>query len=85
MEKTENMWMQTFPEIWDLIQTLYCCALDYELKWARFWPERWGDWDWVKRAMAATYTQLNPEDRSVVQEAYEKFLKDVEQYDSFAL
>jgi len=80
-----DTWLRHIPELWDLAWTLFCCAHIYALPWAPFWSERWGDWPWVKRAMEQTYHRLDPEDRAVVEQAYEQFAQNIEHYDEIAL
>lgn len=84
LEQLKNLWLAAFPELLDLIWTFYCLALDYQLPWAVFWPERWTDWEWLKKAMEQTFVRLNPEDKAALQSTYENFLKNIERYNQEA-
>ena len=70
-----DTWIKKIPELWELVWVLYCLALDYQFKWASYWPDRWEDFPWVKRAMAHTYARLNAEDKEILREGYEAFLE----------
>ena len=85
LEQPSDLWIHEIPELWDLCRTLYCLALDYRFSWAKHWPDHWSDWKWTKVAMNQVYRRLNPEDRAVIQEAYEEFEQNVEHYDEIAL
>jgi len=68
-------WLRRIPELFNLVWVFYCLTLDYDFKWAHVWPERWEDWDWIKRAMKATFDRLKDNDKAVVQKEYESFLQ----------
>lgn len=70
-----DTWIRKIPELWDMVWVFYCLALDYQFKWASYWPDRWNDLPWIKRAMAHTYVRLNPDDKEIVREEYEAFLE----------
>ena len=75
LEQPADIWLCQYPELMSLAWTFYLLALEYKFRWAAFWPDRWGDWDWVKKAMGQTYINLNPEDKSGIREFYEAFLQ----------
>lgn len=70
-----NTWLRQVPELFNLAWVFYALALDYDFKWAAFWPERWDDWDWIKRAMKSTFDRIKDEDKAIVREEYELFLQ----------
>jgi len=85
LEQPTDIWLCRHPELMNLAWTFYLLALEYKLRWADFWPDRWGDWDWVKKAMGQTYINLNAEDKSGIREFYEAFIERVEFYDEIAM
>ena len=85
LEQPNDIWIREFPELWDLAWCLYCLALDYRFRWADFWPDKWHDWPWVKRAIEQTFVRIDPEEKSILQEPYERFVENAERYDEIAM
>ena len=85
LEQPKNSWLSAFPELLDLVWTLHCMSLEYQLPWVAFWPEKWSNWDWIKKAMEQTFMHLNPEDKLILQNAYDRFLENIGLYEQEAI
>ena len=66
-------WLDQQPFLIDLITRMYHLAVKYNLDLAGDWPSHWQDTnlDWNQQAMAATYQELNDQDKESVKEEYE--------------
>ena len=71
-----DTWIRRIPDLWCLVWAFYCLAAEYQFKWAGYWPDRWNEWPWIKRAMAHTYARLNPADKEMIRCQYEAFLEE---------
>ena len=69
------LWSINIPDVFGLAECLYSLALDHDLKWAKFWAEKWSDFTWVRRAMKATYDVLTPEEKSLLEPEYSQFIE----------
>ena len=68
------LWSINLQDVFGLAECLYSLALDHDLKWAKFWAEKWENFTWVRRAMKATYAELTPEEKSLIEPAWSNFL-----------
>ena len=69
------LWSINLQDIFGLAECLYSLALDHDLKWAKFWAEKWENFTWVRRAMKATYAELTPEEKSLIEPESSRFIE----------
>ena len=68
------LWSINLQDVFGLAECLYSLALDHDLKWAKFWAEKWEDFTWVRRAMKATYEALMLTEKELLEPAWSNFL-----------
>ena len=68
------LWSINLQDVFGLAECLYSLALDHDLKWAKFWAEKWEDFTWVRRAMKATYEALMLTEKELLEPVWSNFL-----------
>ncbi len=73
LTQIDGRWLMRLG-LMELVAAMMILSEEYKLEWAASWNDHLDDPDWLRRAMANTFTWLKPHDKDIIRPLYEDWL-----------